>query len=744
MPVLRANCIALAAYTLFAGMSAAIAQTTGPASAVIPERRPKVCLALSGGGARGAAHIGVLKVIEELRIPIDCIVGTSMGAVVGGAYASGMTIDEMTRMLEELSFEVLFEEQPPRDERSIRRKREEGRNLFGPQVGISDALDFRFQKGVVSGVRLETVIRRLSRAKGHVDFDALPIPFRAVATDLVTGKAKVFREGDLARVMRASMSVPGAIAPAEFEGLLLVDGGLVNNLPVDLARELGADVVIAVNLGTPLMKRDELKDVRGVISQMLNILTEQNVQETLATLRDTDILLLPELGDFSAGDFDEMVKTLPIGEAAARKEAARLSKLAVSPERFEAYAAVRTAPQVTDQRPVDDIAFSPMQRINPTYAESLLDSRRGEPIDPKKLDADLLRLYGTDDFEHVNYRLIDSPARRVLNIEAVEKSWGPNYARAGLGLSSDFSGSAFFNVLAQYRRTWINDLGGEWLTDLTLGRNSAIETEFYQPLEPRHRFFVAPRLQVQRNYLEIYDKKHQIAEYAFPTALAGVDFGVQSTRFGEARIGLFTGVTRASLNQGTEVFPTTGTDTIGGIRLAAYVDQLDSANFPKRGYAAQLTLLKSLDALGADVEFDSWDAVGLFAHTTGRHTLQAALRGAGPITGKNTIDFTTVPWGGFLQQSGFATGQLLNRRFAFGRLVYVYKLADLPLLEGLYAGVSAEIGHYGAPLLAGNPEGTLYSGAAFVALDSPIGPVYLGYGVGSHGNRSAYFFLGRP
>ena len=743
--MIRSGCVALILSMLLGAGNAALAQVAGPATGVIPERRPKVCLALSGGGARGAAHIGVLKVLEELRVPIDCIVGTSMGALVGGAYASGMTIDEMTRMVEELSFNALFDESPPREERSVRRKRDDNRNLFGPQIGLSDALDLQFQKGAVSGVQLETVIRRLSRTKGPVDFDTLPIPFRAVATDLVSGRQKVFREGDLARVMRASMSVPGAIAPAEIDGLLLVDGGLVNNLPVDLARELGADIVIAVNLGTPLMKRDELRDVRGVIAQMLNILTEQNVQETLASLRDTDILLLPELGDYSAGDFDAMVRTLPIGEAAARKHADRLARVAVSPARFAAYQATRTAPLLADNRPIDEITFAPMRRVNPAYTESLLSTRAGAPVDPKALDADLLRLYGTDDFEHVNFRLIDSPTRRVLNIEAIEKSWGPNYARVGLGLSSDFSGNAFFNVLGQYRRTWINDLGGEWVTDLVLGRNASIETELYQPLEPRHRFFVAPRLQIQRGYIEIFDKKHPVAEYAFPTALAGVDFGIQHTRYGEARLGLFTGVTRASLNQGEEIFPTSGTDTLGGLRFAAHVDQLDSANFPKRGYAASLTLLKTIDSLGSKVEYSSWDAAAMLASTSGRHTLQAVLRGTGPIGGTdNAIDFTSVPWGGFLQQSGFATGQLLNERFVFGRLVYAYKLRDVPLLEGLYAGVSAEVGHYGRPLIAGNAQGNLYSGAAFLALDSPIGPVYLGYGVGSQGNRSAYFFLGRP
>jgi NTE family protein len=742
--MIRSRLAVLTAIVLLANLTPTFAQPVGPATGVIPERRPKVCLVLSGGGARGAAHIGVLKVLEEYRVPIDCITGTSMGALVGAGYASGMTVAEMTTMIEQLSFDVLFKEQPPREERSIRRKQDEGRNLFGPQIGVTDELDFRFQKGFVSGVRLETVLRRISRVKGHIDFDSLPIPFRAVATDLVTGKPKVFREGNLALVMRASMSVPGVIAPAEFDGMVLVDGGLVNNIPVDLARELGADIVIAVNLGTSLMKRDEIKDVRGVAAQMFNILTEQNVQATLASLKDTDVLILPELGDFSAAEFDQLKKTLPIGEAATRKVADRLAKLSVSAERFAAYQAHRTTPLVADTRPIDEIRFESMRRVRPEYAGTILDTQPGQPIDQAKLDADLLRLYGTDDFEHVSYRLIDSPARRILNIEAVEKSWGPNYARIGLGLSSDFSGRAYFNLLGQYRRTWMNELGGESRTDLSLGRNTSLDTELYQPLEPRHRFFVVPRLHAERYYLEVFDQRHAIAEYSFPTVIAGVDVGAQYARFGEIRVGVFGGITKGKLNTGEEVFPVSGTTTLGGVRLRGYVDQLDSAYFPKRGFAVDVSLLKGLKALGSETDYDQWDANVLAAHTVGRHTVQGGFRGAGPISGSEGANYTTVPWGGFLQQSGFATGQLLNERFTFGRLLYVYKLRDLPLLEGLYAGVSAEIGDYGRPLLAGNPSGVLYSGSAFLALDSPIGPVYLGYGVGSQGNRSAYFFLGRP
>ena len=218
---------------------------------------------------------------------------------------------------------------------------------------------------MVTGVQLETVLRELSQVQGYHRFDDLPIPFRAVATDLVTGKAVVFSEGELANVMRASMSVPGAVAPAEFDGMILVDGMLTSNLPVDAARAMGADIVIAVNVGTPLLKREQLNSILGVAGQMLSILTEQNVQASLASLKPTDILISPELGDFSTGDFDNLAKITPLGEAAARKVADRLAQLSLPPAE---YAALRKRQQVAmapDLRPVDEIRFSDLTRVNP-------------------------------------------------------------------------------------------------------------------------------------------------------------------------------------------------------------------------------------------------------------------------------------------------------------------------------------------------------------------------------------------
>ena len=205
-------------------------------------------------------------------------------------------------------------------------------------------------KGFASGVQLESVLRNLSKVRGFQHFDELPIPFRAVATDLVSGKAVVLSQGELASAMRASMSVPAAIEPVRLDDKLLVDGGLTNNLPIDVARAMGADVIIAVNLGTPLMKPDQLTSVLGVTGQMVNILTEQNVQASLASLKPSDILVLPELGDFSAADFDHLPTTIPIGEAAARKVADRLAAYSVPKAEYEDWQAQRQSGKVVAAR----------------------------------------------------------------------------------------------------------------------------------------------------------------------------------------------------------------------------------------------------------------------------------------------------------------------------------------------------------------------------------------------------------
>jgi len=726
-----------------AGAGASVAPAA-PAPPAAPAGRPRICLVLSGGGARGAAHIGVLKVLEELRVPVDCIAGTSMGSLVGAAYATGIEPEEMEKLVAGLSTSALFKERPPRQDLAIRRKLEDRTNLFTPEIGLKDG-KLVPPKGAVTGVQLEKVLRTLARAPGYQDFDHLPIPYRAVATDLVTGSAVVFSRGELANVMRASMSVPGVVAPTEYQGHLLVDGGLTDNLPVDVALAMGADIIIAVNLGTPLMRREELTSLIGVAGQMLNILTEQNVRKSLGQLRPQDILIEPELGGFSAGDFDNLPKTIPIGEAAARKVEDRLKPLALPPQEYAALRQRQETLPPPENRPVDEIRLAPLERVNPDFAMANLETKPGQPIDQAKLDEDMSRLFGTGDFEHVNYALLEEPGKRILAIDAVEKSYGPSYLRFGFGLSSDFKGDALFNLLASYRRTWINSFGAEWRTDLQAGQTSSLVSEFYQPLNTRQSIFVAPRVELERRPINVFQGSNRIATYDLRRVDLALDFGSRFTKYGEARIGLLTGHENISLSTGPEAFaPQLESFRRGAVTARLLIDQLDSTSFPRTGYAATMRIYASEPELGADQSYVKADADGTYAWSSGRHTLNLGFK-AGTNVGGNPLPRNDLfQWGGFLQQSGYSTGQLLGGNLQFVRAVYYNKLARQSLLEGIYGGFSLEAGRMGAPLVPGSPTGLLKSASVFLALDTPVGPFYLGYGRAAGGSYSFYLFLGKP
>ncbi len=614
---------------------------------------------MSGGGARGAAHIGVLKVLEELRVPIDCIAGTSMGSIVGGAYASGMSIPDMEAMIKDISVSALFSENPPRQDLAIRRKIDDRSILLGLELGLKDG-ELLLPKGAISGVQLESFLRRLAKVQGYRRFDELPIPFRAVATDLVTGKAVVFSEGELPNVMRASMSVPGAVAPAELNGMILVDGGLTENLPVNVARSMGADVVIAVNLGTPLLTRAELKSVVGVTDQMINILTQQNVDASLALLRPGDVLIEPKLGDFSAADFDHLPKTVPIGEAAARDVEARLRALSVSREDYAALRLRQGVASPPDLRAVDEIRFEDLTRVNPASLERIMQTRPNEPLDQTVLDRDMQRLFGTDDFEHVNYRILDEPGRRVLDVDAVEKSWGPNYVRFGLGLGSDLHGDTFFNLAASYRRTWINSLGAEWRNRCATradvaARHRVLPARAVEPLI-LCRAACAARDGPTVDVFQQSEPYRQDMTYA-PAARASTWARPRDNMPRCASVLRRAARMPASTRVRPSSRPRTDASTRTPSRARAIFDQLDSAKFPRTGAAATAEIFAPRGTLGADASYTKADIDLIGAYSVDRHTLQAALKIGGPLGSGELPRYDLFQWGGFLQLRRLRPGQ---------------------------------------------------------------------------------------
>lgn len=708
------------------------------------KNRPKTCLVLSGGGARGAAHIGVIKMLEQYRIPIDCIAGTSMGALVGGAYASGSSVEDMEKLLASLSTETLFQDSPPRAELNIRRKQEDYTLLTSPEVGSASITGAKLPRGIVSGVQLETVLRKISMP-GYHDFDKLPIPYRAVATDLTTGKAEIFKKGELANVMRASMSVPVAIAPVEIDGKLLVDGMLTDNLPIDVAHTMGADVIIAVNVGTPLMKREQLGSIVGVAGQMISILTEQNVQNSLALLTPNDILITPELGDFQTSDFDHLKDTLMIGENAARKMESQLLKLSLSPQEYASYRKAIPPLLANSSHVIDQIEYKDFNHVNPRYVESLIDSKAGEMMNQEILDHDLQILYGTGDFEHVHYKLNkDKDDHYLLSIDAKEKSWGPNYLRFGMGLDSDFHGNAEFNLIGRIRKTWLNSLGAESITDIQIGHTNRISSEFYQPLNGRQNYFVAPMIEVKQSPIDLYAGNQNIARYIIERYRAGIDIGASLNTYGELRAGIRKGIGKASLEIGPEsMIPKDNTLNEGSFIASLLLDKFDSVTFPMDGWMLKTNLYNANTVLNADDTYTKWDAQGSFVHSFGRHTFNLFAAGAGSLEGELPY-YDQHKWGGFLRQSGYQNGQFLCESFSFGRLMYYNKLIEYPALKGVYAGLSFEVGKINDPLVNETSTDLLISGAGFLGAKTPFGPLYFGYGQAQDGSNSFYLFLGLP
>jgi NTE family protein len=744
------------AFVLAVGVALAapsVAQSTSPppsaarpqaGTATAPGKPPRIGLALSGGGARGIAHVGVLKVLEEMRIPISCVTGTSMGSIVGGTFAAGRTPEEMEKLVLAANWDEIFRDRPPREEIAIRRKVDDYQTLFAPEFGVKDG-GLALPKGVIAGVSIESFFRSLSTpALGINDFNKLPIPFRALATDIETGESVVIDSGSLAQAMRASMSVPGAISPVERDGRLLVDGGIANNLPIEQARKLCGEVIIAVNISTPPLKREQITSALSVVGQLINFLGKDNVDRQLQSLGEKDVLIEPDLGNISAGTFERSKDAIRIGEEATRAMADKLSRYSVPPEQ---YAALR-ATQVAQAKPlgaVDEIRVEGLERTSPAVVRALVQSKPGEPLTEEKVGADLRRIFGTRDYESISYRIVGGEAGpRAMLIEPREKSWGSDYLRFGLALASDLQGDNAFNLLAQYRSTWLNRLGGEWVIQAQVGQNTHVSTQFYQPVDETGKWFVMPNALFGQQTRGVFQGDDKIADYLVGSGQFGLDFGAALGTWGQLRVGPVWTKVYARPDTGSPSLPSVR-ETTAGVRAVLFIDQADSAWFPRDGYGFLATAYGATEALGSALDYQRLEGTARGTRSWGPHTLNAVIKG-GTALGSNMPAYESFTLGGPLALSGYRINQFSGREYAFGRLMYYKRILPLPDLlgGGVYAGASAEVGRI-TDRVDGLPSpGTLWSGSAYIGADTFLGPAYVGVGVGGSGHWSIYMLLGAP
>jgi len=680
----------MGAYTVSEAAPADQTAEANPAS-----RRPRIGLVLGGGGARGAAHIGVIKVLEEMHIPIDFIVGTSMGSIVGGAYASGASPAEMERKVGAADWKILLSDRIQRQDRSIYQKQlEREDNVWGLEFGYRDRT-ILLPRGAVIGSQIELFFGDLVRFY-QGSFDDLVIPFRAVATDIGTGDMVVLDRGSLVGAMRGSMSVPGVFAPYPLDNRLLVDGMVVRNLPVDIARKMGAEVIIAVNVGSTLLPREKIRDALTVTGQMVAILTEQNVQRSLKELGQADVLVdvQPELGDFPTGNFPEAVNTIPKGEIAARAVADKLSRYSVSPEEYLAHRAdqlKRFRVATIDSVHVDT---AHLKFVNPKAVEAIVGAEPGGAIteSPEALDAGLRALASTEDFEKFDYQFEDVDGKRMLSIKPVEKDWGPNYLRFGLEVSTNLSGQSSLNALINYRMTWLNSLGLEWRNTISAGQKTSIESELYQPLDYRGIFFVAPSVFIGRERYDLYVDESPVSTYMVQRELAALDVGMNLRTAAQIRLGYVGGREKAD----PEIaFPSLQqvTQRVGAVRASVVYDTFDNWALPRSGFHARAIAYNAEEGLGSDTDWNKADAGVDKAFMIGPHRVQLGVAG-GSSLGTELPVFEAFPLGGFLRLSGYGRNQFIGQEYAFVRGIYSYELGQSKLVDtSVYIGGSLEAGN---------------------------------------------------
>ncbi|MBS0515228.1 MAG: patatin-like phospholipase family protein [Proteobacteria bacterium] len=721
-----------------------------PTEASAQSLRPKTCLVLGGGGARGAAHIGVLKVIEREHIPIDCITGTSMGAIVGGLYAAGYNATEIEVVLKSIDWKDVFNDDPPREELPMRRKEDELRFLGGIEFGLRDG-KIALPRGAIQGQKLQLLLRRLLLSTLRTeDFDDLPIPFRSVATDIGKGEKVVFASGDLAMAIRASMSVPAAFAPIRYQGHLLVDGGIVDNVPIEEARKLGGTRLIVVNVGAPLASENELTSPFAIANQMLTAMMKRQTDAQLHTLGAGDVLLVPALGDLSSAAFDRTPEAVAYGEQAADAQLAALRTFSASETDYAAFTAHHR------QKPFDPplIAFLDVltgRSRTADYVRQRLSDTVGKRFDTSMLEDRIGLAYGEGSYERITYDLADRDGGTGLVVQPVDKGWGPNFLRVGLRLADNFAGRSSYQLFTEANFTGLNSLGGESRNRVQLGEVTELYSEFLQPWGRLGQFYVAPFLQYKAYNFPLDDNGIELAEYRRQRYLGAVEFGYTPDASWQLSSALEYGHDAAHLRIGTPSsaerpagLPKNVSSDFGGVVLRAVYDDLDNGAFPKRGVRLDvseellLTQLGSSDA--ARITRLRWD----WALSRGvNHVLLGASVAAASGHGANAQIAALSQIGGLANLSGYTENQLFASNTALLRAIYYRRMtnADALFSVPLYLGGSLEAGGWWNERrrIGSNMIG---AGSVFVGIDTFLGPIFLGYGYAQGGHSAAYLTFG--
>jgi|VirMetMinimDraft_7_1064189.scaffolds.fasta_scaffold09370_3 NTE family protein len=701
--------------------------------------RPCIALVLGGGGARGGAHLGVIRQLEQQGIPIDLIVGTSIGAFIGGLYATGHSPDEIQSILEHLEWGTGFRDKVHRDEMPVRRKQQQ--DTYPIRLGLGlDSSGIKIPKGVLLGQAMaELILEAYGAQLNHSHFDQLPIPFRAVAADLTNRETVVMSHGSLLQAVQASMSIPGVVRPMELNGRILVDGGVANNLPVSVAKELGAGRVIAVAIDAPLLNKEQLDSAFAVTDQLTNFLVRQVVEQQIALLTPDDLLLNPDVAQIGTLDFEQLPASIEAGRLSAEQQSKALASFSY-PKQYPDWLAAHRAKQQSGIR-VDHIELDNQSLLSDEVLLHRLTLKEGHIYDSKKLKEGLRQVYGVDTLERVSLQLEQNTQGEdtSLKVRAVEKSWGPGYLNFRFTMEDDFRNNRYYQLAASYTYTNISELGAEWHNELALGTDKLISSELYWPVFTPATFVSA---QVQReNTILVLEDTQGLSlgdlsnKETSLTAKAGWNLSDHAR--------LSSGWTD---KDGYFRIPRSGVEDLGFDRLRYqregpvldFVwDRLDNPVFPSRGFRISANWQWLDDTALGQTRHSSSQSIEVQAARSffERHILRTRWRFEDYNPGDPQVAVEQFSLGGLLNLSGYPKNYLFGSEIQFGSLVYLYKMSENRFSvfnSPFYLGASLERGQVHGNMIRldslANETDWIWASSVFAGWDSPFGPVYLGYG----------------
>lgn len=698
---------------------------------------PRIALVLGGGGARGAAHIGVLEVLERERIPLACVVGTSMGGLTAGAYAAGLSPSEMRTELNKADWTDLFLDSADYAQLGYRKKRVTRRFLSGGELGVTKT-GYQIKPGMIAGTKIKLFFNLLVGADYSArNIEELPLPLAIVATDIGTGEKFVFNKGSLPLAMRASMSVPGFMTPVDYEGHKLVDGGLVDNLPVDVARELcNPDIIIAVNVGTALKPANQVSSLLTVTSQMIGILAKQNVAHSVATLKPGDIYLTPALGDFSATDFTHYAHAADIGKLAAEAQVEKLRAYSVDEKTYAAWRNDKKNPPA-DPIQIDEIVISPLDRQPPDYIAKHIQQKTNAVFNRERLEQDLIRVYGDGFYESVDYSVETKNQKNILQINAQETTWSSDYFTFGFDINNEYRRDTNFDLRAAYRSTWLNHYGGELFATGDLGSNPGVEVEFYQPLNYRQTYFVQPSYYHKSEVLNIFLNDDKIAEYTLNRSYSELALGSNIDIYGQAKIAWREYAIR-STSDVSSIDLGNFHDKFGGGLFDLQIDRRNRLHFPSRGWSSRISYFDSKHQ-----GYGKFSSEFNFAIPMRDFVLASRTSYTRSTYGQ--LPFADAAYlGGFLNLSAYASNQIIADNALYTHLRGERIIGHMPLgFNGdLRMGIGLEGGKLNNAYTFESADSWLNSAVIYLGGETPLGPAYLGLGFSENGRFNFYMQVG--